>query len=190
MRHPLIQAFILFFTLLVCHPLSAQDVCLTADERKLFDLLTAYRKSKKLSVIPYSAKLTRVAQAHVRDLAAHFDYENRGDCNPHSWSTNGDWTPCCYTSDHKQAACMWNKPREIAGYESEGYEIAFFSSDGADAEESLAGWKASPAHNPVIVNGGTWKDVSWKAVGVGIYGNYAVVWFGVLEDVSTITVCK
>lgn len=190
MRHPIILPFILFITFLVCHPLAAQDVCLTADERKLFDLLTAYRKSKKLSAIPYSAKLTRVAKAHVRDLAAHFDYESRGDCNPHSWSPNGDWTPCCYTADHKQAACMWNKPREIAGYESEGYEIAFFSSDGADAEESLAGWKASAAHNPVIVNGGIWKDVSWKAVGVGIYGNYAVVWFGVLEDASTITVCK
>lgn len=181
---------IILFILLAWQPVAAQDVCLSVEEKKLFDQIMAYRKSKKLPPIPYSTKLTKVAQAHVRDLSAHFDYENRGGCNPHSWSANGTWTPCCYTSDHKQAACMWNKPREIAGYDSDGFEIAFFSSDGAQAEESLAGWKSSAGHNPVIVNEGTWKDVEWKAMGVGIYGNYSVVWFGALEDKSSLTVCK
>lgn len=170
-------------------PLVAQEVCLSAEEQKLFELINGYRKQKKLPAIPASAKLTQVAQVHVRDLAAHFNYENRGACNPHSWSEHGTWTPCCYTPDHKQAACMWNKPREIAGYESEGYEIAFFSSNGAEADESLAGWKSSPGHNPVIINEGTWKDVAWNAVGVGIYGNYSVVWFGVLADSSSPNVC-
>ena len=184
------KTFILLFLLAPFQPLAAQEVCLTTEERKLFDLIMNYRKSKKLPPVPYSAKLTQVAQAHVRDLASYFDYDNRGDCNPHSWSNNGDWTPCCYTSDHKQAACMWSKPKEIAGYESEGYEIAFFSSDGAEAEESLAGWKSSAGHNPVIINEGTWKEVGWKAIGVGIYDRYAVVWFGVLEDQSTLKTCK
>lgn len=175
---------------LFIQPVAAQEVCLSVEERTLYDLLMSYRKSKKLPAIPYSSKLTRVAQAHVRDLAAHFDYENRGDCNPHSWSANGSWTPCCYTNDHKQAACMWNKPKEISGYESEGYEIAFFSSDGADAHESLEGWKNSAGHNPVIVNSGTWQKATWEAIGIGIFGPYAVVWFGQLADPSTISVCK
>ena len=184
------KTFILLFLLTPFQPLAAQDVCLTTEERKLFDLIMNYRKSKKLPPVPYSAKLTQVAQTHVRDLASYFDYDNRGDCNPHSWSNHGDWTPCCYTADHKQAACMWRKPKEIAGYESEGYEIAFFSSDGAEAEESLAGWKSSAGHNPVIINEGTWKEVGWKAIGVGIYDRYAVVWFGVLEDKSTLKTCQ
>jgi len=170
--------------------LVAQEVCLSPDERVLYDLLMDYRKSKKLKVIPYSAKLTKVAQAHVRDLAAHFDYENRGDCNPHSWSANGTWTACCYTNDHKQATCMWNKPKEISGYPSEGYEIAFFSSDGAEALESLEGWKQSAGHNPVIINSGTWEQVTWSAIGVGIFEKYAVVWFGQLADPSELVVCK
>lgn len=181
----------LFLLLLFAfQPLVAQEVCLGAEEKKLLELINGYRKQKKLPPVPFSAKLTQVAQAHVRDLTAHFDYENRGDCNPHSWSANGGWTACCYTADHKQAACMWNKPREIAGYDSEGYEIAFFSSDGAEASESLAGWKSSPGHNPVIINEGTWKDVGWKAIGVGIKGTYAVVWFGVLEDSSILKSCS
>jgi uncharacterized protein YkwD len=180
---------ILLLTLVAFQPLAAQDICLSAGERELYHLIMDYRKTRKLPAIPYSVKLTQVAQAHVRDLVAHFDYEKSGDCNPHSWSANGNWTPCCYTSDHKQAQCMWSKPREIAGYESEGYEIAFFSSDGAEPQESLDGWKASPGHNPVIINAGTWKAVEWKAIGLGIFGNYAVVWFGQKEDASVLRVC-
>lgn len=166
------------------------SVCVSPEERKLYDLIMEYRKSKRLRPIPFSGKLTRVAQAHVHDLSEHFDYEHRGDCNPHSWSDKGAWTPCCYTPDHKQAPCMWNKPREIAGYEGDGYEIAFYSSDGAEAEESLDGWKNSPGHNPVIVNMGTWEKLEWKSIGIGIYGNYSVVWFGAEPDASAVEVCN
>jgi len=93
--------------------LYGQDVCLSVEEKKLYDQIMAYRKSKKLKPIPYSAKLKQGAQTHARDLSENYDYENRGDCNPHSWSNKGKWTSCCYTQDHSQAACMWNKPKEI-----------------------------------------------------------------------------
>jgi len=169
---------------------AAQPVCVSSEEKKLYDLISQYRKSKKLKPIPFSEKLTRVAQAHVRDLEQEFDYDNRGDCNPHSWSSKGTWSACCYTSDHKQAQCMWDKPKEISGYDSEGYEIAYYSSDGAEAEEGIEGWKKSPGHNPLLINLGTWEKMEWKAIGIGIYGKYAVVWFGIVEDASSLTVCK
>lgn len=167
----------------------AQDICLSPEERKLYDLIMAYRKSKKLKPIPFSAKLTQVAQAHVHDLDAHFDYENRGDCNPHSWSSKGTWTACCYTADHAKAECMWSKPKEISGYEGAGYEIAYFSSAGATAVEGLDGWKKSSGHNPLLINSGRWEKLLWKGIGVGIYGKYGVVWFGEDEDKSKIKVC-
>lgn len=167
----------------------AQPDCATAEEKKLYELIMTYRRSKKLAVIPYSSKLSRVAQVHVKDLAEHYDYDTRGDCNPHSWSDKGSWIPCCYTADHKQAACMWNKPKEIAGYGSNGFEIAFYSSDDADAAEALEGWKGSPGHHALIINSGTWNKITWKGLGIGIYGNYAVVWFGELEDPSLLTLC-
>ncbi len=180
----------LFFLLLFSPAEPAGNVCLSTEEKKLYDLIMEYRKSRKLKPIPYSAKLTQVAQAHVRDLAAHFDYENRGECNPHSWSDKGKWSSCCYTSDHKQAACMWDKPREIAGYPTDGFEIAYFSSDGASALEGLDGWKKSPGHNPLLINSGTWEKLKWGGIGVGIYEQYAVVWFGETEDPSKIKVCR
>ena len=178
--------------LLICSigfPLCAQNGCLSAEEKKLYDLIMQYRKTKKLRPILFSEKLSRVAQAHVRDLDANFDYENRGDCNPHSWSDKGKWTPCCYTADHAKASCMWSKPQEIAQYTGEGYEIAYFSSGGATAFEGLEGWKKSPGHNPLLINSGTWKKMEWKAIGVGVYGKYGVVWFGVMEDKSKMRIC-
>lgn len=168
-----------------------EPVCISLEEKKLFNMINAYRKSKRLTPIPFSSKLTRVAQAHVRDLEANYNYEAQSECNPHSWSDKGAWSGCCYTSDHQQAQCMWDKPREIAAYTGYGYEIAYFSSAGASAAEGLAGWKKSPGHNPLLVNSGTWKDVHWKAVGVAIYGKYGVVWFGEqLDDESTLLECK
>ena len=84
---------------------------------------------------------------------------------------------------------MWNKPQEIAGYPSPGYEIAYYSSAGASANEGLEGWKKSPSHNPLIINEGIWNKVSWNAVGIGFYEQYGIVWFGELEDATELQIC-
>lgn len=159
-----------------------EQVCLSAEEIKLYELINDYRKSKKLAPVPYSAKLSLVAQTHARDLVNNYDFNPNARCNPHSWSKEGNWSSCCYTNDHKAAQCMWDKPKEIAGYESSGYEIAFYASSGAKAEQGLAGWKKSSGHNPLLINSGIWKDVTWGGIGIGIYKEYAVVWFGELKD--------
>jgi uncharacterized protein YkwD len=169
----------------------ADEICLSQEEKKLYDLIMEYRKSRRLKSIPYSSKLTMVAQAHVRDLMENYDYENRGDCNPHSWSDKGSWTSCCYTADHAQARCMWDKPKEISGYDGTGFEIAYYSSDNASAEQGLDGWKKSPGHNPLLINTGTWSKVEWKGIGIGIYGHYGVVWFGDgAEEASKVMICQ
>ncbi len=180
---------VVFLTGFAAEDLMPAPVCLSAEERKLYDLMMQYRDAKGLEPIPLSIRLTVVAQTHARDLAENYSFKAGNKCNPHSWSGKGKWTACCYTSDHKQAECMWNKPREITGYPGNGYEIAYYSTAGATAEEGLRGWKASPAHNPVIVNEGIWSKVNWKAVGVGFFGDYGVVWFGEVEDDPNIPAC-
>lgn len=168
-----------------------EEVCLTAEEKKLYDLIMEYRKSKRLKPIPYSPKLSRVAQTHVRDLMNNYDYENRGECNPHSWSDKGSWSACCYTSDHAKASCMWDKPKEISGYEGNGFEIAYYSSGEANATDGLEGWKKSPGHNPLLINSGTWSKLEWNGIGIGIYGHYGVVWFSNGEQESAkMVICK
>ena len=189
---------ILFVSLLVLLQASASIdrddnntgvVCLSSEEKKLYDLMMVYRKSKGLEPIKLSAKLTRVAQAHARDLADNYKFDPKNKCNPHSWSSKGKWSSCCYTSDHKKAECMWNKAEEIAGYSSPGYEIAYYSSAGASAVEGLEGWKKSASHNPLIINDGIWDKVKWQGLGIGLYKEYGVVWFGELEDPTAVQVC-
>lgn len=82
---------------------------------------------------------------------------------------------------------MWDKPRELTNYQGDGFEISFFSSyiyssPAAFAKDILDGWKKSPNHNNVIMNKNIWKKVNWQAIGIGIYGDYADVWFGKEED--------
>lgn len=161
------------------------DVCLSPTEGSLAILINTYRRQKKLPDVTLSRSLTYVAQVHVRDLAKYYRQSNR--CNLHSWSDNGRWKSCCYTSDQRKASCMWSKPRELTNYKGDGFEIAFYStyeysSPDDFAEAILKGWKGSKGHNQVIINAGMWKDVNWKAMGIGVYGEYAVVWFGELSD--------
>jgi hypothetical protein len=153
---------------------------LSTEEQKLYHLIMEYRKENNLSEIPLSKSLTFVAQTHVNDLQNN--QPEKGNCNMHSWSNKGDWSACCYTSDHAQAKCMWNKPKELTSYTGNGFEIASWRSTGISALNALIGWKKSPGHNEVILNKSIWKNSTWKAVGIGIYGNYAVVWFGDVVD--------
>jgi hypothetical protein len=114
-----------------------------------------------------------VANRHVRDLQ-----ENIGQL------THG-WSDAPYDkNDPDTYPNMWKAPQRFkTGYPSSGYEIAHGGSEGysgyeATAESSLESWQGSTRHNAVILNEGTWSDNDWLAMGIGIYGGYAVVWFG------------
>lgn len=163
------------------------DVCLSQNEIELGNLINAYRKEHKLKAIPISTALTKVAQAHVRDRAMNFVYDDKDRCNMHSWSDKGLWKKCCYTGNGG-GECMWNKPAEIAGYEGEGYEIimVYFNSEDekeeVSAQYALDTWKESPHHNDVILNKNMWRTIDWNAMGVGIFQGYSAVWFGADKD--------
>lgn len=156
-------------------------VCISKDEIKLYELIMQYRKEKGLPAIPLSRALTFVAKSHAKDLSENTLSDG---CNMHSWSDKGNWTACCYTSDHKKAQCMWDKPMELTNYSGDGFEIAHGVNGTykATPEKALEGWKNSKGHNSVIISEGKWADNPWKAIGIGIYNGYAVVWFGMDAD--------
>jgi hypothetical protein len=140
--------------------------------------INQYRAQNGLSSVPVSKSLGFVALTHVSDL-----HNNRphapSQCNMHSWSSRGNWSACCYTPDHAQAQCMWNKPRELTAYPGNGFEnAAGGGSDNMTAERALQLWRGSSLHNDVILNRGPWATHPWRAVGGGIHKGFAVVWFG------------
>jgi hypothetical protein len=174
------------FGLIGCESDSGDDtnnnkVTLNSDEYKLYTLIMDYRADLNLSIIPLSTSLCYVAQQHVFDLEENNPIS--ANCNLHSWSDKGSWSECCYTSDHAQASCMWDKPRELTDYTGNGYEIAFAHSAIATPEAALNGWKNSAGHNNVIINADIW-NTEWKAIGIGIRGKFAVVWFGHEDDMA------
>lgn len=142
----------------------------------LTDRINAYRVSRGLPSIPRSRALGIVATNHARDLAKN--YRGGGDsCNLHSWSQSNVWSGCCYTPDHAQAKCMWQKPRELTGFPAQGYEISAMSTGTLDPDGALQIWQGSPGHHAVILSQGEWGSSPWRSIGAAIYGGFAVAWF-------------
>lgn len=163
----------------------ADTLRLNNTEVELAKQINEYRQSRNLPAIRLSASLSLVARVHVYDLSKN--YKPGKSCNLHSWSAQGYWSSCCYTPDHRRAACMWDKPRELTDYQGDGYEIAFFSnyqynSAYEEVADALKGWKESRGHHELIVNKGKWDTADWQAMGVGAYGGFVVVWFGEETD--------
>jgi len=162
---------------------STTDVSdLPQNSKSLSDLINAYRVRQGLTAIPISPALTRVAMAHVQDLERQRDRDD-SKCNLHSWSAGGPWSACCYKNDGSESACMWSKPREIAAYKGDGFEIAAaaFSTQRRDAMSpwiAIDRWAHSDGHRMVILNDDKWKDLHWKAMGAAISDHYASAWFG------------
>jgi uncharacterized protein YkwD len=154
-----------------------------AAEAAIIAHINAARAARGLQAIPLSPSMNAVARAHVLDLVQHSP--DRGACNPHSWSEQGNWTPVCYESDPGHAKIMWVKPAEVTGgvYTGHGYEIAWRAPYGPVLPaRAVSDWEASPSHADVMLEQGDWAGEGWQAMGVGVAGPYAVVWFGQEPD--------
>ena len=154
---------------------------LSQREKELAILVNEYRKSKGLKPLKISKSLTFVARTHNNDQNLYYN-ENWKDkrglpANLHSWSNKGKWTPVMYTSDHKYAEGMWNKPSELTDFKVDGFEISaegYFEAD-ESAEFALKIWKESEGHNAVLTGQGNWNSLS--VMGVSINGDHADIWF-------------
>ncbi len=156
------------------------DFCLTDDEYRLAELINAHRVINGLKEIPVSASLSFVARTHVIDL-----YTNHPDtsiCNLNSWSDKGDWTPCCHNKWVPQAECIRNKPGELTNYTGEGYELTYAEVFNTNADTVFRFWTKIDESSAFLLNKDQWEKKSWRAMGVGIYKSYAVVWMGLRTD--------
>ncbi|MBW3596605.1 MAG: CAP domain-containing protein [Planctomycetes bacterium] len=150
---------------------------------RLADLINDYRQSRGLPEAALSPRLTAVAFAHVKDLLHNRPHAATG--NLHCWSESMRWTGGIYRPEDKSTwPVMWRKPREIAGYDGYGFEIAASNVDNAD--HALRAWRDSPAHLDVILNRGVWSKPRWrwKAVGAVFYRGFACAWFGAEADTT------
>jgi uncharacterized protein YkwD len=163
-----------------CHRsqiLSAQHCSgdgLEAEEARLAQQVNQIRAQNQLAKVSLSRSLTLVANRHARDLAENVGYLTHG------------WSDCLYDPrDNSTWHCIWNAPQRLrTAYPGKGYENAHFSGRGATAASAFEGWKRSSAHLEVILSQGKWKNHQWKALGVGIFKGFAVLWVGAEPDPS------
>jgi len=173
------------FTLFISEICFAQqdtlnEFCISPEEYKLFNLVNEYRNSLNLPGIPISKSLSRVAKQHIADLN-----QNKPDtstCSFHSWSNKGNWQPCCFTKESKDKLCMQTKPGELTSYPGKGFEVVYWESREASAEEAIEQWKETLAARSVLNNLNEWENYNWGALGVGIEGGFAIIWLGQETD--------
>ena len=157
-------------------------------------LVNQYRAKNGLPPVALSPLLTRVAAAHVADMASQpdgglsvlkqTDPKTGLECSPHSWSNKGPWTAVCFTGDNRYALAMWSKPREITNgaYSADGIEVGAWDTIDITPAVAIQSWQMSPSHRAVILEQGAWEGSNWQAMGVAIGGHFAYVWFGKEPD--------
>merc|ERR1719220_3332182 len=150
---------------------------LANDCNELEDLVNEERGRNGLPALHSDPNMRWVAYRHLEDReeaeAKNIAWPKERDCNTaHSWLVK---SPCCYTDDHKNPKCMWDKPLELSGWDKRnGYEI---SHGWGNPSEAMSYWKRSPhGHYDVILGKGGWSSL--KTVGCGFRdGLGAHCWF-------------
>jgi len=147
----------------------------------LVDMINEYRAGRRLPRVALSPKLTAVASLHVHDLEENRPHDTYG--SMHSWSKSDRWRGGPFDRNDKSTfSVMWDKPKDLFGYEGLGFEVAV--KDARDAAHALETLKGSKLHNDVLLNRGIWADKrwQWKAMGAVFYKGFACAWFGDKPD--------
>jgi len=164
------------------------NICISEEEMKLYNLIDDLRKEYDFNKIAISKSLMYVAQQHAKDLYDNRPHE-KGGCNLNSWSDAGTWTACCFTEDFQQVKCMNNKPQELTDYTAIGWELAFDNYQ--NPQQTIDAWIKNGVYKEILINKGGFDKNVWAAIGIAVYKGYAVVWFG--EDFDTtgnVAICK
>lgn len=162
-----------------------EDFCISPEEYQLHQLINDYRKAFALPAIVLSKSLSYVAITHARDLAANFDPDSV--CNMHSWSDKGRWKSICYPSEQSRKNNIRLKAKEIIGYPGDAYELTYWSNAEIAPRQILSFWRENKVAGNMLLNQDKWLGKTWKAMGIGIEGGYAVLWLGQEVDYEVST---
>jgi len=153
-------------------------------ETRILGMINSYRKLNKLPEIPISRSLMTVAGIHAEDLM--LNRPDTGICGLHSWSDKGTWAACCET-DISTKSCFETKAMELASYKGKSVEMVFRLKKEMTGPNIFQMMEKSTKAMDIILQKGDYAKRPWKAIGAGISGAYAVIWFGEDIDNQTIT---
>ncbi len=157
-----------------------QDVCLSDKEISLANSINKLRQQNDLEPVKLSLSLSYVADVHTKDLYFHFD--PYGACGLYLWSDEGRWAPCCPAGDEEDLECMYDKPHELTGYRSKGYEAVYYNNKKTTVDQIFKYWKSDSAVLNLMLEKGIYEGDKWNALGVSVFEGYASLWVGQLID--------
>lgn len=161
--------------LLLSVSLASMSQTLSAQEMSLYNKMNDYRVSKGLTKLSLSDKLCKVAKLHAENVDKNKKKIDK--YSAHSWFKDSRWKEDKYINDNDGKT--ENKPSEITGYSSAGYEIIYFTTAGAvSPDRALTAWQHSHGHNATILCKETFKGTVWTNCGVAIVNGVAAIWFG------------
>ena len=145
----------------------------------LFEMINTYRVKNGKTTLKYSDSLSIGAYLPAVDQFDIYSFDDKA-CSLHSWSKSNRWKGGCIPSEDKDAdwAIMWDKPKELVGMNTKGYEISFMydpKTTPINPEEVLNGWISSKGHRDCILEKG-W-NTQFTKMGVGIHYGLVNVWF-------------
>ena len=157
------------------------DDALDRAELALYHAIMAYRASQGLPSVPLSKTLTITAGRHALDTIENIGGWVIGP--PGSNSAHG-WSDAPYDGrDPSTYNNMWFAPERLGtGFTGYGFEISALNTNLSSPTDFVELWASSPGHNAVMLNAGVWSDYPWQAVGIGIHGAVAHVWFSDSPD--------
>jgi hypothetical protein len=157
------------------------EFCISADEKKLFNMINDLRQDYDKPDIQLSICLSYVADRHVFDLETN--HPDTSICNSSSWSDKGEWEACCHNKYVHDPDCMWDKPKQLTPYRYRGYELVTYFDDNPNADSIINLWGDSRDVLDMILTNGTFSKKKWICGGVAIGKNYVSLWFGQRSDV-------
>jgi hypothetical protein len=153
-----------------------EDFCLSDDEYELYIMINEYRSKFGQPSIPLSRSLSWVARIHAQDLI--YNKPDKFPCTWYSWSEKGRWSPCCYKLKDPDYNCMFEKPFELTGYKSDGYELIYRENNNISVDQPFEMWTAYNSSRSMLICTDKWEDFEWYAIGVAVMDEYAILWFG------------
>jgi hypothetical protein len=145
---------------------TADTIEMNYESKRLFDVINAKRRVDEIPELTLDKGLSYIAYLHCLDLDKYYDKN----CSLVSWSKKSGYSYGCVSKDSPDLNVMYNKPKEVLGYEGVGHELICLTDRNITYEMAYTLLRRSQFYSSLLVG------ANYTRVGVYIHKNIVSVW--------------
>lgn len=138
----------------------------TYESKRLFEVINAMRRVDEIPELTMDNGLNYVAYLHCVDLDKYYDKN----CSLVSWSKKSGYSYGCINKDSPNLNVMYNKPKEVLGYDGVGHELVCVTDRNINYEMAYTLLRRSAFYSGMLVG------TNYTRIGVYIHKNIVSVW--------------